>query len=380
MPVTVRPARSYREVGAFIDLPFRLHAGTPWVPPLKLERRIFLSRRRRLGTYASRVDFELFVAERDGRVVGRVSSHVDHAYNRHHDERRGWFGFFECEDDDEAARALLDAAEGWLAARGLTVMSGPADFTMNDESGIVIEGHDLAPMVRQPWHPPYYQRLLEHADAGLEKEVDLFMWELEISDREQMLPILPELAAESREKHNVSIRRMSRRHLRRDLDIFAEIYNRAWRRNFGFVPYDEADLDQYGLELQLVFDRDWFMIAQVEDEPIAIAITIPDINQVLRKMNGRLLPFGWWHYLRRAKIMNKVRVGFLGVKPKFQHTGAAAALYVEHFDTSAAHPRIKGGEMGWILETNRAMNRGMEAMHGRIVKKYRVYRRDLTID
>jgi hypothetical protein len=256
-------------------------------------------------------------------------------------------------------------------------MTGPADFTMNDESGIVIEGHDLAPMVRQPWHPPYYQRLLEGADVALEKEVDLFMWELEISDREQMLPILPELAKDAREKHGVTIRRMSRRRLREDMDVFGEIYNRAWRRNFGFVPYEKHDLDTYANEMQLAYNRDWFMVAEVGDEPVAIAITIPDLNQAQRKMNGKLLPLGWWHFLRRNSYIDRVRVGFLGVKPKFQHTGAAAALYVEHFDTSARHKHIKGGEMGWILETNRAMNRGMEAMHGRIVKKYRVYGRDL---
>jgi hypothetical protein len=376
MSVAVRPARSFRDVGAFIDLPVRLHAGTPFVPQLKLERRLFLSRRPRLGTYARRVDFELFLAERDGRVVGRISAQVDHAYNRHHDERRGWFGFFDCEDDADATRALLAAAEAWLRARGMTDMTGPADFTMNDESGIVIEGHDLPPMLRQPWHPPYYQRLMEDA-AGLEKVVDLFMWELDISDREQMLPILPELAADARDKHGVRIRRMTRRHLRRDLDIFGEIYNRAWRRNFGFVPYDEADLDQYGLEMQLAFDRDWMMVAEIAGEPVAIAMTFPDLNQVQRRMNGRLLPLGWWHFVRRKQTIDKVRVGFLGVKPKYQHTGAAAALYVEHFETSARHPRIKGGEMGWILETNRAMNRGMEAMNGRIVKKYRVYGRGL---
>src|SRR3954470_20531990 len=145
MAVDVRPARSFGEVGAFIDLPFRLHAGTPWIPPLRLERRLFLDRR--VGTYARRIDFELFLARRDGQVVGRISAHVDHAYNRHHDERRGWFGFFECEDDDEAARALVDAAAGWVAERGMEQMTGPADFAMNDESGIVVEGHELAPMV-----------------------------------------------------------------------------------------------------------------------------------------------------------------------------------------------------------------------------------------
>jgi hypothetical protein len=374
MPVDVRPARTFRDVGRFIDLPFRLHAGTPWVPPVRLERRLFLSRR--LGPYAKRMDFELFLARRDGRVVGRISAHVDHAYNRHHDERRGWFGFFECEDDPAAAAALVGRAAAWLTERGMTEMTGPADFAMNDESGIVIEGHELAPMVRQPWHPTYYQALCE--GAGLDKVVDLLMWELDIADREQMLPVLPELARDARDKYGVRIRRMSRRGLRRDLDLFGEIYNRAWRRNFGFVPYDKADLDQYALEIQLAFDRDWMMVAEVEDEAIAIAMTFPDLNQVLRQMRGRLLPLGWWRFLRKGRTIDRVRVGFLGVKPAFQHTGAAAALYVEHFDTSAAHARIKGGEMGWILETNRAMNRGMEAMNGRIVKRYRVYGRPLS--
>jgi len=373
MAVEVRPVSSGRERRAFVDLPYRLHAGTPWVPPLKIERRQFLSKR--FSPFARRGDWELFLAYRDGRVAGRVSAHVDHAYNRHHDARWGWFGFFECEDDQEAATALLAAAEAWLRGRGMERMVGPADFTANDESGIVIEGHDLPPMIRQPWHPPYYQRLCE--GAGLAKEVDLLMWNLEIADREQMLPVMFELAEAAREKHGVTLRRMTRRRLRRDLDVFGEIYNRAWRRNWGFVPYDEKDLDAYAQELQLVFDKDWFMVAEIDGEPIAIAITVPDVNIVLRRMGGRLLPLGWWHYLRRRKVIDRVRVGFLGVRPEHQHTGVAAQLYVEHFDTAARHPRIHGGEMGWILETNRAMNRGMEAMNGRVVKKYRMYAREL---
>jgi hypothetical protein len=376
MALTVRAARTHRDRRAFIDLPFRLHAGTPWVPPLILERLLFLSPRFGQFFQHGRGEAILLLAERGGRVVGRVSAHIDHAYNRHHGARWGWFGFFECEDDPEVARILLDAAAAWLGGRGLEGMVGPADFTMNDESGIVIEGHELRPMIRQPWHPPYYQRLLEEA-CGMEKSVDLLMWSLEISDREKMLPVLFELAEQVGPKHGVTLRRMTRRGLRRDLDAFAEIYNRAWRRNFGFVPYEKADLDAYALELQLVFDRDWFMMAEIQDEPIAMAITVPDVNQVLARMGGRLLPWGWWHYLRRNKVIDRVRVGFLGVKPAHQHTGVAAALYVEHFETSARHPRVKGGEMGWILETNRAMNRGMEAMNGRVVKKYRVYERVL---
>jgi hypothetical protein len=375
MPLEVRCARSRQDVGAFIDLPARLHAGTPWIPPLKLERRLFLSRRPRLGTYARRVDFELFLARREGRVVGRISAHVDHAYNRHHEARWGWFGFFECEDDQEAADALLAAAEGWLRERGMAQMVGPADFTTNEEAGIVVEGNELRPMIREPWHPPYYQRLCEQ--AGLVKEIDLLMWQLELSDREQMLPLLNELAEAAGKQHKVVIRRMTRRGLRRDLDLFGKIYNRAWRRNWGFVPFAPEDLDSYALELQLVFAQEWFMVAEIRGEPIAIAISVPDMNQVLRRMDGRLLPLGWWHYLRRSRIIDRMRVGFLGVLPQHAHTGVAAALYVEHFDMAARHPRIKGGEMGWILETNRGMNRGMEAMSGRVVKRYRMYKRPL---
>jgi GNAT superfamily N-acetyltransferase len=191
------------------------------------------------------------------------------------------------------------------------------------------------------------------------------------------MPIIWELAGQLESKHGIRIRKMSRRSLRRDLDEFAEIYNEAWARNWGFVPYSKADLDAYALELQLVFDRDWFMVAENEDgNTVAVAITVPDINEVLLRMNGRLLPLGWWHYLNRRRMIELCRVGFLGVKPAWQHTGVAAGLYAEHFDMAAVS-RIHGGEMGWILETNKAMNRAMKAMGGEIVKKYRVYDRAL---
>ena len=160
--------------------------------------------------------------------------------------------------------------------------------------------------------------------------------------------------------------------------LFGETYNEAWKDNWGFVPYSKEDLDTYAQDLQLVFDRNWFMVAEKVDtgESVGVAITVPDINQVLKRMNGRMLPFGWWHFLRRRRIIDRVRVGFLGVKPEYQHTGVAAGLYIEHFDMAAATPQ-KWGEMGWILETNDAMNRGMEGMGGRVVKRYRVYERDL---
>jgi GNAT superfamily N-acetyltransferase len=254
-------------------------------------------------------------------------------------------------------------------------MVGPMDFSINDESGVLIEGFEREPMIKQPWHPPYYARRCE--EAGLEKGMDLLMWELWLQQREELLPVIVELGEAAGPKHGVTIRKMSRRSLRREMDEFARVYNAAWAENWGFVPYSKEDLDAYAAELQIVYARDWFMVAEKDGETVAIAITVPDINQVLKKMKGRLLPFGWWHYLNKGRIMDRVRVGFLGVMPEQQHTGVAAALYLEHFDMAEKTPQ-KGGEMGWILESNTAMNRGMEAMGGKVVKRYRVYERLLA--
>jgi hypothetical protein len=373
--VDVQPVRSGRDRRAFIDLPYRLHATSPqWTPPLRIERRLFLTPR--FNAFFKHGEAQLFLARRDGRVVGRISAHIDHAFNAFHDSRWGMWGFFECEDDQEAADALLAAAESWHRTRGRDRMVGPMDFTMNDESGIVIEGGELDAMIRQPWHPPYYRELCER--AGLEKAMDLLMWNLEVSDRSRILPVIVELAERCGPDHGIGLRHMTRRTLRRDLDVFGEIYNAAWSRNWGFVPYGEHDLDAYAQELQLVFDPDWFLVAerQATGEAVGIAITVPDVNQVLRRMNGRILPLGWWHFLRKRRIIDRCRVGFLGVRPEEQHTGVAALLYIEHFDMAEV-ARVKRGEMGWILETNVAMNRGMEAMGGRVVKRYRMYERRL---
>ncbi len=375
MSVEVSPVRSRRDRGEFVELPFRLHAiGTPWVPPLRIERRLFLDRR--TGPFFKHGDAELFLARRDGRVVGRVSAQIDHAFNAYHGNAWGMFGLLEFEDDQEVLDALLDAAATWLAERGRERMVGPMDFTMNDESGILIEGFERDPLVRQPWHPPYYQELCER--AGLDKAMDLLMWEMVIDQRERILPVIFELSEALKPQHGITIRKMSRRHLRRELDHFGELYNEAWANNWGFVPYSKEDLDAYAQELHLVYDKPWFMVAENrEGETVGVAITVPDVNQVLKRMNGRVLPFGWWHFLRRKRIVDRCRIGFLGVKPAYQHAGVAAGFYIEHFDMAAATP-VKWGEAGWVLETNRGLNRGMEALGGRVVKRYRMYERELT--
>jgi GNAT superfamily N-acetyltransferase len=373
--VTIRPVRTRRELKRFVDLPFRLHREHPlWVPPLKLERRLFLNRR--MNAFFSHGEAEYFLAHREGRVVGRISAQVNHAFNDHQGKKWGWFGFLEFENDPEVLQALLDAAAAWLRTRGEERMVGPASFAMNDESGVLIEGFDLRPMILQPWNPPYYPQLIEQ--GGMTKAMDLLMWNLEVSGREKVLPVIFELAEKVESEHGIRVRPMRRRQLRKDMDSFAEVYNAAWSKNWDFVPYSKKDLDAYAQELQLVFDKHWFMLAERKDtgEVVGMAITVPDVNQVLARMKGRLLPLGWWHFLNKGRTIDRVRVGFLGVKPEYQHTGVAAKLYVEHFNAAARRPQT-GGEMGWILETNGPMNRAMEAMGGRVVKRYRIYERSL---
>jgi hypothetical protein len=368
--VEVRPVTGWRQLRQFIDLPYRLHAGTPWIPPVKLERWMFLSRR--LNTYFQHAEARYFLAYREGRVVGRVTAQVDTAFNEFHASRWGMFGFLEFVDDASVVEALLDAAERWLRAQGCDRMVGPMDFSLNDESGVLIEGFELEPIVKQPWHPPYYRSRCE--EAGLDKAMDLLSWYLEIGDREHLDAVLPKLAERARRKHGIRIRKMSRRHLRREMDAFADVYNQAWSGNWGFVPYGKADLDTLALELQFAYSPGWFMVAEHDGETVGMAITLLNLNQVFKRMQGRLMPLGWWYLLRRHHIVDEVRVGFLGVKPQYQYTGAAAALYVEHFDT-AEHSPLRRGEAGWILETNTGMNRGLLAMNGRVVKRYRVYQR-----
>jgi hypothetical protein len=371
----VTPVRSWRDRREFIELPFRLHANAAcWIPSLRLYEWLLLSPR--LNPWFKHAEAQLFLARRDGRVVGRVSAQIDRNFNDYQGNDWGMFGFLELEDDGEAMRALLDAAAGWLRARGRDRMVGPMDFTMNDEVGVLIEGHDREPFIKQPWQPPYYQRLCEA--NGLDKAIDLWMWELHIEDRSAVVPGIVEMAERLEPDHGIRVRKMSRRSLRRDVELFGETYNEAWKDNWGFTPFTKEDLDTYAIDLQLVFDRNWFMVAEKVDtgEAVGVAITVPDFNQVLKRMNGRILPFGWWHFLRRRKIIDRVRVGFLGVKPEHQHAGVAAGLYIEHFDMAEATPQ-KWGEMGWILETNDAMNRGMEGMGGKVVKRYRVYERVL---
>ncbi|MFT4036263.1 MAG: hypothetical protein QM679_11880 [Patulibacter sp.] len=372
--VTVRPVAGKRDLRAFIDLPFRLHAGTKWVPPLKLERKIFLSRKQ--NAFFTHGDAEYFLAERNGQIVGRITAQIDHAYNDHHGAKWGSFGFIEFEDDQAILDALLETAAGWLRERGQDRMVGPIDFALNNEAGLLVEGYDKSPIIMQPWHPEYYKARFEQ--AGLTKAMDLLMWSLEIDDKEKVHPAIFDAAAKAESEHGLRLEKITRRSLSKDYrGPFRELFNAAWSKNWGYVPYSDADIKALAEESQLAYTKEWMMkVVNADGKVVAMAITIPDLNQVLAKMHGKLLPLGIFKFLLGRRKIDRIRVGFLGVLPDWQHTGAAALLYREHFDAAHRTP-VRTGEMGWILETNKAMNWAMQGMNGKIAKRYRIYDRPL---
>ena len=375
MPVEVRPVASKREYKAFMRLPWRLYRNEPhWVPPLLMDLRKRLDRRR--NPFFEHAEAEYFLAWRDGQPVGRITAQVDRNLNEFQDNDWGLFGFFECEDDPEAAGALLDAAAAWLRERGRDRMVGPMDFTTNDECGLLVEGHDRMPIILTPWQYPYYQRLLE--GAGLTKAMDAFMWELYVDKRERVHPAIWEMAERVESEHGIVVRPANKRDLQAEVERFLEVYNAAWEKNWGFVPLTDEEVRHYAKDLRPVLDENWAMIAEGRDGTVVgAALTLPDFNQVLVHLNGRLLPFGWAKALYWRRKVDRVRVFALGVKREYQHTGVAARMFEMHFDSAARTPQ-KGGELGWILENNTAMNRAMEGMGGKIARRYRFYEKPLA--
>lgn len=363
-----------RDLDRFIKLPYRLHRGTPWVPPLLIERREFLDRAK--NPYFQHAEAEYLLAVRDGEVVGRITVQIDHRWDEYQGGSDAQFGFIDSIDDPEVFQTLFGAAEEWARAKGRKRMIGPMDFTTNDECGLLIDGYDLHPMILEPWHPPYYRDQIEALGYG--KAMDLQMWDLQVgtlAEGEMFTPMI-HAAAEEMEKHGVIVRNMRRRELDKEIARFMEVYNEAWGKNWGFVPITDAEVEFQAKNLKQILSEEWAMIAERDGEILGAALTLPDINQVLKKMNGRLLPFGWLKFLLGKRKIDQVRVFALGVKPEYQHLGIAAAFYIRHLET-AKRTGVGGGDQGWILETNKPMNKAMEGMGGTVVKRYRLFEKTL---
>jgi len=366
----IEPGASLRP---FIDLSWKMNAGDPaWVPPLRRQLRTMLDRRKH--PFHQHAEVAYFLAEREGEPVGRIAAIVNHRHNEFHEDRVGFFGFFECENDGATARGLLDRAGTWLAARDMDWMRGPMNFSTNEECGLLVEGFDNPPSVMMPHNPLYYGTLLE--GAGLEKETDLLAYGLTEKEPPERFVRLGERAAR---KAGVRVRSLDMRRFREEVDAIQRVYNSAWSRNWGFVPMTEEEFDFMAREMKPVVDPDLCLIAETaEGEPIGFSLALPDVNQALKRLNGRLFPFGILRFLLDRRRIDRMRVLTLGFTPEYTHAGLGPFLYLRTWHLGA-QKEYRAAEASWILENNREMRGALERMGAEVSRVYRIYGRSLDV-
>jgi hypothetical protein len=372
--VKVRAVRSRRDRRAFLELPYRLYKGNVhWIPPLRTAQKGILDTRHH--PFYKTSDVEMFLAERDGRAVGRVMAILNRAHNEFHGERTGFFGFFEVEHDPEVSRALMDAAREWLILRGAEVMRGPVNPSTNYECGLLVEGFDLDPAIMMTYNPPYYVELLE--SCGFKKAIDLYAYY--VDDRSLVTPEkLRRVADRLKEREKISVRTINLKDFAREVELVREVYNDAWSRNWGFVPVTREEFEHLAKDLKQIIDPELVYIAETREEgraqpkPVGFFLAIPDFNQALKKINGRLLPFGIVKLLWYSRKITAIRIITMGVIRECQHLGVAALFY-EEINRRGRARGYRSAEMSWVLENNELMNRAAKLLGGRRSKTYRIY-------
>ncbi|MGA2192159.1 MAG: N-acetyltransferase [Nitrospirota bacterium] len=361
-----------KELADFIKTPFILYKDNPyWVPPLIMDIKTTLNRKK--NPFFDHAEAEYFVAREGSAPVGRIAAIIDHNYNKYHGKKVGWFGFFESSNDPDVSRALLRAACGWLRDRGMDEVYGPASPTLNDEAGFLLEGYDSSPYVMMPYNPPYYLDLVEK--EGFSKVKDLYAWYLSAAGEPQERIVRIVERVKSRNK--LTVRPVNMKKFREELGIIKTIYNAAWEKNWDFASMTEAEVDFMAQKLKPIIIPEMIRFLELDGKPIAVSIVLPDFNIILKKLRGRLLPFGWLKFLYYQKKITEMRLFALGIMPEYRGKGLDAVLYLEALMTGKKIG-VTGGELSWTLEDNEPINKGIAAMGATLYKKYRVYSKKLV--
>lgn len=377
--IAIEEVRSQREVEAFVRFQLELYRDDPlYVPPIVAERKDFLDRSK--NVFLRHCELAMYVARRDGQLAGRVAAVVDANYNQHHLEQTAFFGFFDCVDDAQVAFALLDAAEKFARAHGMNKLVGPVNLSTNYDCGLLVEGHDKPPAMMMPYNKPYYERLV--VGAGFKKAKDLFSYELSTAvappDR------IVQTAEKARSDLGVRIRPIDTANLRAELERIKQLYASIDARNFAyFVPLTDEELEAFASRLKpLVLSRpEMCLFAEIGSEPVALSLTLPDSNIALKAAGGKLttfgVPLGLAKLLWTARSIDRVRVLLLGMKPAYRKSGLDSLMFVETVH-AARRLGYEGGEIGWTLEDNTALNKSIEAMGARRNKVFRIYARPVS--
>ncbi|MER3525002.1 MAG: hypothetical protein C4326_13370 [Ignavibacteria bacterium] len=365
--VIVRPVRTKREEMVFITFAWRIYEGNPhWVPPLLMDRRKLIDRQR--NPFYKHATMELFLAERNGELVGRIGGIINDNHNKEHNENIGFFGFFECVNDQDVANALFDTAREWLKARGVTAMRGPASPSVNDEYGLLIDGFHLPPAILMPYNPPYYQELIER--YGFVKAKDLYAYH--VHKDKVFTDKLKRVSQIVEQREGVVFRSLDMKRFWEEVRTIRELYNRGWSRNWGEVPMTEEEFAYVAKDLKPIVDPELVIIAEVRGKPVGFALSLPDYNMILKdNRRGWLLP-ALVRMLLFKKRIDFIRIVILGVIPEYLNSGIGGVLFYETA-VRAVRNGYCHGEASWVLEDNVMMNRGAELLRGERWKTYRIY-------
>jgi len=363
----VEEVRNQGELTSFIRFPWHIYKDDRyWVPPLIKDQ---LQKFSPEHPFHSHSEVILLLAKRGGQIVGRIAGIIDHHYVEFHREKVGFFGFFEAISDSEVAAVLLTAVADWLKGRGMEKMAGPMSPSTNDECGLLVEGFDSSPSLMMPYNPRYYASLLE--SFGLKKAMDLYAYLMEESSfsQDRLIRVAEKLG---RREPQLRVRPIVLRHLGEELKIIKEIYNHAWSNNWGFVPMTEEEIDFFAKAMKPLVVPDLVLFAYRGEEPVGFSVALPDYNEVLKRLNGRVGLQGILKFFYFSRKIRTIRVMLLGVKGAFQRKGAEALLYIETFKRGIQKGYHRA-ECSWILEENVLMQRGLESIGGNRYKTYRIY-------
>ena len=376
MAIEIRETPIGGKTDHFLDVVDYIYRDDPnFVRPLDMDMKQRLSRKNPFFRHAEGV---LFTAHRNGWCVGRTSAQIDREHNDRHQDDAGFFGFFDTIDDEEVAASLLDAAGNWLKARGMKRMRGPFSLSINEEMGCLVQGFDTPPMILMPHHRPYQGGLIEK--AGLPKLKEVYAWRYVVGD-------VPERARKAHDEIDalpeVKSRHIDMKNLDAEVRIAMDIFNDAWNDNWGFVPYTEAELAKLAEDFRLIIVPDLTYITEIDGEPAAMAIAVPNVNELIHDFGGRLFPLGLPKLLWRLKVVGPktARLAYLGIRKKYRSTrkyaGLSTYLYTK-MNRVGRDLGIQWGELSWTLEDNGPVNVAIRFMGGKIYKKYRLYEKTLA--
>lgn len=366
--IKIKSVQNKSDLMKFIKFQWSIYKNDPyWVPPLIMERKKLLDKTK--NPFFKHAEIEYYLAEREGIIVGRIAAIKNKIHLHHHNDENGFFGFFECINDQDVANALFDAARKWLKQKNLKGMLGPANPSSNDEWGMLIDGFNDSPRILMTYNPKYYNQLCEN--FGMTKSKDLYAYKLE-NHKVMASEKLKRVQQIARDRYKLNISQLDVKNFKNDLEKVKYVYNKAWAPNWGFIPMTDEQIDAMAKELKPLIEPSLVLFGEVGGKLVGFALVMLDYNELLKNMNGRLLPFNFLKLFTQRKKIKWSRIITLGIIPEFQKKGLDSVFYWEI--VNRAHEiGIDLGEASWILEDNDMMNRGANVMGGERYKTYRIW-------